>query len=189
LGAGSAGLPWRWGPCSTASRSRRFSGLGLAQGQGISIALLVATFVSNLPESIGSSSDMRAAGERPGRVIVLWAVVVAICTLATLVGYAISRITAERFEAAVDGFAAGALLVMLVGPMVAEASEKAHDRAGLAAVLGFAVAAGLSASPNRQLRSENRCGRSAGRDRDLDRRRPTGLPDRRHDHSDRVLGS
>ena len=44
-----------------------------------------------------------------------------------------------------DGFAAGALLVTLVGSMVSEATEKAaKDEAGLAAVLGFAVAAGLS---------------------------------------------
>ena len=49
------------------------------------------------------------------------------CTLATLGGYAISRITAERFEAAIDGFAAGALLVMLVGSMIPEATEKAKD--------------------------------------------------------------
>jgi ZIP family zinc transporter len=100
--------------------------------------------VSNLPESIGSSTDMKAAGNSPGRIIVLWSGVAVACTLATLGGYAISRITAERFEAAVDGFAAGALLVMLVGSMIPEATEKAKDKAGLAAVLGFAVAAGLS---------------------------------------------
>ena len=53
-----------------------------------------------------------------------------------------SRYTRWRFEAAVDGFAAGA---MLVGSMIPEATEKARDKAGLAAVLGFAVSAGLSA--------------------------------------------
>jgi ZIP family zinc transporter len=42
------------------------------------------------------------------------------------------------------GFASGALLVMLVGSMIPEAGEKARDQAGLAAVLGYAVAAGLS---------------------------------------------
>jgi zinc transporter, ZIP family len=36
--------------------------------------------------------------------------------------------------------------VMLVGSMIPEAKEKASVGAGLAAVLGFAVAAGLSAS-------------------------------------------
>lgn len=60
-------------------------------------------------------------------------------------GYAASRVAADRFEGVVDGFAAGALLVMLVGAMVPEAQAKVQDRAGLAAVIGFALAAGLSA--------------------------------------------
>src|SRR5919198_1515873 len=37
-------------------------GIGLAAGDGVSLGLLVAIFVSNLPEAIGSASDMRAAG-------------------------------------------------------------------------------------------------------------------------------
>ena len=44
----------------------------------------------------------------------------------------------------IDGFAAGALLVMLVDSMVPEATEKAGNRAGLVTVIGFALAAGLS---------------------------------------------
>lgn len=145
LGGGSAGLPLALGALLDGIPEQAVLGLGLAQGQGVSIALLVAIFVSNLPESIGSSTDMRAAGESSGRVLSLWAVVGFACTLATLGGYAISQVTADRFEAAIDGFAAGALLVMLVGSMIPEATEKAQDKAGLAAVLGFAVAAGLSA--------------------------------------------
>jgi zinc transporter, ZIP family len=144
LGGGSAGLPLALGALLDGIPEQAVLGLGLAQGEGISIALLVAIFVSNLPESIGSSTDMRAAGESTRRIIGLWAVVATACTLSTLGGYAISRVTAERFEAAVDGFAAGALLVMLVGSMIPEATKKAQDKAGLAAVLGFAVAAGLS---------------------------------------------
>ena len=46
---------------------------------------------------------------------------------------------------AADGFAAGALLVMLVGTMILEAKEKAPIGAGFAAVIGYAVVAGLSA--------------------------------------------
>ncbi len=145
LGAGSAGLPLALGALLDGVPEQAVLGLGFAQGEGISIALLVAIFVSNLPESIGSSTDMKAAGEHSRRIIGLWAVVAAACTLATVGGYAVASITAERFEAAVDGFAAGALLVMLVGSMIPEATDKAKSRAGLAAVLGFAVAAGLSA--------------------------------------------
>jgi zinc transporter, ZIP family len=145
LGSRAAGLPLALGALLDGIPEQAVLGLGVAQGEGVSVALLVAIFVSNLPESIGSSTDMRAAGEAPRRIIGLWTVVAVACTLATLGGYVVSRFTAERFEAAVDGFAAGALLVMLVGSMIPEATEKARDKAGLAAVLGFAVAAGLSA--------------------------------------------
>jgi zinc transporter, ZIP family len=37
-------------------------GIGLATGDGVSVSLLAAIFVSNLPEAIGSATEMRAAG-------------------------------------------------------------------------------------------------------------------------------
>ncbi|QTE30082.1 ZIP family metal transporter [Pengzhenrongella sicca] len=144
LGGGSAGLPLALGALLDGIPEQAVLGLGLAQGKGVSVAFLVAIFVSNLPESIGSATDMSAAGERPRRIVGLWVVVAVACTLASLGGFAVAEFTAEQFEAGVDGFAAGALLVMLVGSMIPEATEKAGDKAGLAAVLGFAVAAGLS---------------------------------------------
>jgi ZIP family zinc transporter len=145
-GGAAAGFPLLLGALLDGIPEQVVLGIGLAAGEGVSVALLVAIFVSNLPESIGSATDMRAAG-RESRVIVLgWAVVAVVCTLATIGGYWVSALVGDRFTGAVDGFAAGALLVMLVGSMIPEAKEKASVGAGLAAVLGFAVAAGLSAS-------------------------------------------
>ena len=145
-GAAAAGFPLLLGALLDGIPEQVVLGIGLAAGEGVSVALLVAIFVSNLPESIGSATDMRAAG-RESRIIVLgWAVVAVVCTLATIGGYWVSALVGDRFTGAVDGFAAGALLVMLVGSMIPEAKEKASAGAGLAAVLGFAVAAGLSAS-------------------------------------------
>jgi ZIP family zinc transporter len=119
-------------------------GIGLASGQGVSVGLLVAIYVSNLPEAIGSSSAMHAAGTRPAAIRRLWILVALICTLSTVVGYAIADNVSSNVNAAVDGFAAGALLVMLVDSMIPEAVRKGGDVSGLATVLGFAVAAGLS---------------------------------------------
>ena len=119
-------------------------GIGLAQGSGVSLALLVAIFVSNLPEAIGSSADMAAAGRSRRFVLGLWAVVALVCTAATAVGYLVADLASDDVRAGIDGFAAGALLVMLVDSMVPEATAKAKDVAGLATVVGFAVAAGLS---------------------------------------------
>ena len=143
-GGPAPGPPSRSAPSSTASRSRRVLGIGLASGEGVSVGLLVAIFVSNLPEAIGSSSAMHAAGTRPAAIRRLWILVALICTLSTVVGFAIADNVSPNLNAAVDGFAAGALLVMLVDSMIPEAVRKGGDVSGLATVLGFAVAAGLS---------------------------------------------
>ena len=74
-------------------------GIGLATGEGVSVSLLAAIFVSNLPEAIGSASEMRAAGSRPATIRRLWIAVAVVCTLATVAGYAIAdtpRATSRR---------------------------------------------------------------------------------------------
>jgi len=119
-------------------------GIGLASGDGVSVGLLAAIFVSNLPEAIGSATDMRAARRRAPQIALLWVAVAIICTLATVGGYAIADIASGDLKATIDGFAAGALLVMLIDSMIPEAVEKGGRIAGLVTVLGFAVAAGLS---------------------------------------------
>jgi ZIP family zinc transporter len=119
-------------------------GIGLAGGHGVSVGLLVAIFVSNVPEAVGSASDMRAEGYGSTTIAQLWIVVAVLCALATLGGYAIADVTAGGFSAAVNGFAAGALLVMLVDSMIPDATRKSGPVAGLATTLGFALATGLS---------------------------------------------
>jgi ZIP family zinc transporter len=119
-------------------------GIGIATGPGVSLALLIAIFVSNLPEAIGSASDMKSAGNPSRDILLLWTAVATLCALATVAGLALQQSAGKELQGGINGFAAGALLVMLVGSMIPEASEKARDQAGLAAVLGFAVAAGLS---------------------------------------------
>ena len=67
-----------------------------------------------------------------------------ICTLATVAGYGIADAVSGDLQATINGFAAGALLVMLIDSMIPEAARQAGKVAGLVTVLGFAVAAGLS---------------------------------------------
>jgi ZIP family zinc transporter len=118
-------------------------GLGLAAGDEISIGLLGAIFVSNLPEAIGSAAAMRAEGRRRETILRLWIAVAVVCTLASVAGYAIADSLSGELEGGFNGFAAGALLVMLADSMIPEA-RKAGRTTGLATAFGFAVAAGLS---------------------------------------------
>ena len=120
-------------------------GIGLGGGQGVNVALLVAIFVSNLPESIGSASELRAEGRTRRFILRLWIAVAVVCWLATPLGYGAADVTSGDLKAGINGFAGGALLVMLVDSMIPEARNKAGRVAGLVTVLGFAVAAGLSA--------------------------------------------
>jgi ZIP family zinc transporter len=120
-------------------------GIGIAAGEGVSVGLLVAIFVSNVPESVGASADLEGRFGRR-KVLLLWVAVAVVCMLATIGGYALADATGGHLRAAINGFAAGALLVMLVDSMIPEASRKAGQVAGLATVLGFAVGAGLSAT-------------------------------------------
>jgi ZIP family zinc transporter len=121
-------------------------GIGLAAGDGVSVGLLAAIFISNLPEAVGSATDMRSAGRTRAAITGLWTIVAVICTFATVVGYGIADTASGDLQAAINGFAAGALLVMLIDSMIPEAARQAGRVAGLVTVLGFAVAAGLSSA-------------------------------------------
>lgn len=119
-------------------------GIGLAAGDGVSVSLIVAIFASNLPEAVGSAADMRSSGSSRRTIMGLWVAVAAACAVATMLGYLAMDAVSADVNAVVDGFAAGALLTMLIDSMIPEAKSKARNLAGLATVGGFALAAGLS---------------------------------------------
>jgi zinc transporter, ZIP family len=143
-GAGGAGVGLALGAFLDGLPEQAVLGIGLASGAGVSVSLLVAIFVSNLPEAIGSASDMQRAGDGRRRILVLWAGVAACCALATPIGYAAADAATGEPRSLIDGFAAGALIVMLIDSMIPEATRGAGRVAGLATTLGFAVATALS---------------------------------------------
>jgi zinc transporter, ZIP family len=118
-------------------------GIGLAGGETVSLGLLAAIFVSNLPEAIGGATDMSRHMRRK-QVLLNWLWIAAFCALATVVGYLVADNVSDELQGAINGFAAGALIVMLVDSMIPEATEMAGRTTGLVTTLGFAVAAGLS---------------------------------------------
>jgi len=142
--AGNAGTSLAIGAFLDGIPEQLVLGIGIAAGEGVGVGLLVAIFVSNLPEAIGSSAEMRAAGNGPAAIRRLWVIVALICTAATVAGYAVADSVSGNGTAVVDGLAAGALLVMLVDSMIPDATRKGGDVAGLITVLGFALAASLS---------------------------------------------
>ena len=119
-------------------------GIGLAGGAPVSAGLLAAIYVSNLPEAIGGATDMHREMHSRRRVMLNWLWIAGFCALATVVGYAVADAASDELHAGINGFAAGALIVMLVDSMIPEATDQAGRTTGLVTTLGFAVAAGLS---------------------------------------------
>lgn len=112
-------------------------GLGLFEGGTISIAMLAAVFISNLPEAIAGSSGMKSDGWSKRKITLLWLFIVLVCSLATVAGFSLFTNTTEKWLSFIQAFAGGAILMMLANSMIPEAYEHGGKHAGLATVLGF----------------------------------------------------
>jgi zinc transporter, ZIP family len=119
-------------------------GLTVLQG-GISVSLLAAVVLSNLPEGMSSSSGLRAAHWPERRVLLMWTAVIVISALPAALGYAGLDPAHGTTGALVQAFAAGALLAMLATTMLPEAYEREGLLTGPLVVLGFAASLALSA--------------------------------------------
>jgi zinc transporter, ZIP family len=119
-------------------------GLTVLQG-GVSLALLVAVALSNLPEGMSSSSGLKAAGWPRGRVLTMWTVVVAVSAVASAAGYGLLDPASGRTSALVEAFAGGALLAMLANSLLPEAYAVEGVLTGPLVVVGFAVSLAMSA--------------------------------------------
>ncbi|GAB2447686.1 membrane protein [Nocardioides hungaricus] len=118
-------------------------GLGLALGGSISVAFLAAVLLSNVPEGLAGTDDMRTAGVPERRITLMWVSLTAVCGIASLAGFLVADAGTHTGEIA-SAFAGGAVLTMLADSMVPESYGRAGRVAGLLTVLGFLVAGVLS---------------------------------------------
>jgi zinc transporter, ZIP family len=115
-------------------------GLTILQTGDVGLAMLVAVFVSNLPESIAATNGLRSSGWSSGRIGMLWTGITVVCALSAAAGYALLDGASPATLAFMFAFAGGAILSMLATTMMPEAYEHAKRWAGMATVLGFATA-------------------------------------------------
>jgi zinc transporter, ZIP family len=119
-------------------------GITLLEGSGVGVAVLAAIFLSNLPESLSSTTGLRMTGQRPARVLTTWAVVVVVSAISAALGYGLLDGASGNLVGLIQAFAGGAVLTMLVDTMIPEAFARGHRAVGLVTVLGFALAYLLS---------------------------------------------
>jgi len=120
-------------------------GATLIGGGGVSVAMLAAIFLSNLPEAMSATAGLLKAGTGVGRLWLLWGSTTAVSAAAAGIGYLALDGASPAVVAITQAFAAGALLTMLVDTMIPEATEFGGPVTGLVTVLGFATAFGLGA--------------------------------------------
>jgi zinc transporter, ZIP family len=115
-------------------------GLTIYEGGAVGAAYLAAVFISNLPESISSTSGLATSGWTRSRILWMWIAIALISGLASLAGYVLFQHSSPDTIAFVLSFAAGAILNMLAQTMMPEAYEHGGKLVGIVTTLGFAVA-------------------------------------------------
>ena len=115
-------------------------GLTIYEGGAVGAAYLAAVFISNLPESLSSTSGLLTGGWKQSRILWMWIAIALISGLASLAGYGLFQHASQDTVAFVLAFAAGAILTMLADTMMPEAYEHGGKLVGVITTLGFAVA-------------------------------------------------
>jgi zinc transporter, ZIP family len=115
-------------------------GVTLLAGGGVSIAAVVAIFISNVPEGLSSSAGMKRAHRSRTYVFGVWTAIALVSAGAAALGAAVFGGLAPGAIAATLACAAGAILAMIADTMVPEAFAETRDLAGLVTVAGFLAA-------------------------------------------------
>lgn len=115
-------------------------GLSLLSGGAVSVGVLVAIFISNVPEGLSSAAGMKRAGRSSAYVFGIWGGIALISGVAALLGALLLRDASVATVAVITAVAAGAILAMIADTMIPEAFERAHVLTGLITTLGFLAA-------------------------------------------------
>jgi len=111
-------------------------GVSLREGHG-SLALLLAIFASNFPESLVGSAQMRASGKTQAFAIVTWVVAAVLLAAACIVGYVAFGDASDDTISIPLAFAGGAVIASLVDTLMPEAYRDGGPLVAFATVAGF----------------------------------------------------
>lgn len=120
-------------------------GSSLVSGGAVSLPLIGAILLSNFPEALSSAAGMREQGVRPGRVLLIWLGMMLLTALAAGFGALTMQGAPPHGYALLEGFAAGAMLTVVIETMLPEAYHKGGGIIGLSTLVGFLVAVLLAA--------------------------------------------
>jgi ZIP family zinc transporter len=115
-------------------------GVGLLAGGGVSLSVLAAVFISNVPEGLSSAAGMKRNGRSAAYVFGVWTTIAVVSAIAALLGYATLGGAPPELIAVITAIAAGAILTMIADTMIPEAFEETRTWTGLITTVGFLLA-------------------------------------------------
>jgi ZIP family zinc transporter len=115
-------------------------GLGLLAGGTVSVPVLAAVVVSNVPEGLSSAAGTKASGRSAGYVFGVRGGIAVASGVAALVGHAVLGGASPAVVAVITAVAAGAILTMIADTMIPEAFARTRTRTGVITTVGFLVA-------------------------------------------------
>ncbi len=115
-------------------------GTQMGRGMSVSMAFLLAVFVSNIPQALAPSADLATSGWSKSKITMMWAAVAAACGTASGLGWLASVNISEVSGARAAALGAGGVLAMLTDSLMPFAFERDESMAGVWCVLGFCLA-------------------------------------------------
>jgi len=115
-------------------------GLSVAAGGSLSIPVLVAIAISNIPEGLSSSVGLKSSGRSARFVFTMWGAIAGASALASLAGVLLLEAAPTGVAAFVQTIAAGGILAMVANTMIPEAFERDRALTGIIVALGFLTA-------------------------------------------------
>ena len=107
----------------------------------IPYTLIAGLFLSNFPEALASSANMRLQGMRKQRIFLLWFSLMVITTAGAGGGFLLADTISSVSLSFVEGLAAGAMLTMIAAAMIPEAVHMGKaNSVGLSVLAGFLAA-------------------------------------------------
>lgn len=122
-------------------------GLSMLGGQTVSIPVLAAIIISNVPEGLSSTAALKASGRSARYVFGLWGSIALVSAFAAIAGLLLLDDAGAQTTAFVTALAAGAILAMICDTMIPEAFQRSHAATGLLATAGFLLSFSIHLLP------------------------------------------
>jgi zinc transporter ZupT len=107
----------------------------------IPFTLIAGLFLSNFPEALASSANMRHQGWSKLRIFLLWLSLMMITAIGAAGGFILADSISSTWLSFAEGLAAGAMLTMIAAAMIPEAVHMGKANAvGLGTLAGFLAA-------------------------------------------------